>query len=118
MHGLQKARRKCYAGVMKKLTIVGVAAALVLSSTLTFAGEVHHRQKRQHKRIEKGVRSGELTPEEAGKLKAEEADIQAKREKALADGKMTKKERRQIRHEQNQTGHEIRKDKHNSQYNP
>jgi len=46
---------------MKRLAIV--VAALVLSTTLAPAGVVHRRQKRQHARIQQGVRSGEVTPE-------------------------------------------------------
>lgn len=108
----------CYVDRMKTLAIVGIVSALILSGTPGGATTIHKHQKKQSKRIEKGVKSGELTPEEAAKLKANEADIQAKREKALADGKMSKKEKREIRHEQKQTGHEIRKEKHDSQYTP
>ena len=73
------------------------ALLLVLSTTLAPAGVVHRRQKRQHARIQHGIRSGEVTPEEAAKLKAEQQKVQADREKAAADGKVTGKERRTIR---------------------
>src|SRR5438477_9961647 len=101
---------------MKRLAIV--VAALVLSTTLAPAGVVHRRQKRQHARIQQGVRSGEVTPEEAAKLKAEQQTVQADREKAAADGKVTGKERRTIRPEQNQASRDILRKKHNRQYNP
>jgi len=101
---------------VKRLAIV--VAALVLSTTLAPAGVVHRRQKRQHARIQQGVRSGEVTPEEAAKLKAEQQTVQADREKAAADGKVTGKERRTIRHEQNQASRDILRKKHNRQYNP
>ena len=57
---------------MKRLAIVVAASVLVLSTTLAPAGVVHRRQKRQHARIQQGIRSGEVTPEEAAKLKAEQ----------------------------------------------
>ena len=101
---------------MKRLAIV--VAALVLSTTLAPAAVVHRRQKRQHARIQQGVRSGEVTPEEAAKLEAEQQKVQADREKAAADGKITGKERRTIRHEQNQASRDIFRKKHNRQYNP
>ena len=101
---------------MKRLAIV--VAALVLSTALAPAGVVHRRQKRQHARIQQGIRSGEVTPEEAAGLKAEEQKVQADRENAVADGKMTRKERRTIRHEQNQASRDIVRKKHNRQYNP
>jgi len=100
---------------MKRLAIV--VAALVLSTTLAPA-VVHRRQRRQHARIQEGIRSGEVTPEEAAKLKAEQQKVQADREKAAADGKVTGKERRTIRHEQNQASRDIFRKKHNRQYNP
>src|SRR5436309_2839593 len=84
---------------MKRLAIV--VAALVLSTTLAPAGVVHRRQKRQHARIQQGIRSGEVMPEEAAELKAEQQKVQAGREKAAADGQVTGKERRTIRQEQN-----------------
>jgi len=102
---------------MKRLAIV-VASVLVLSTALAPAGVVHKRQKRQHARIQQGIRSGEVTPEEAAKLKAEQQKVQADREKAAADGKVTGKERRTIRHEQNQASRDILRKKHNRQYNP
>jgi len=103
---------------MKRLAIVAAASVLVLSTTMAPAGVIHRRQKHQQARIRQGVRSGELTPEEAAKLKAEEQKVQADREKAAADGKVTGKERRTIRHEQNQASRDIVRKKHNRQYNP
>ena len=103
---------------MKRLAIVVAASALVLSTALAPAGVVHRRQKRQHARIEQGKRSGELTPEEAAKLEGEQKAVQADREKALADGRVSRKERRTIRHEQNQASRDILRKKHNRQYNP
>jgi len=103
---------------MKRLAIVVVASVLVLSTALAPAGVVHRRQKRQHARIQQGVRSGEVTPEEAAKLKAEQQKVQEDREKAAADGKVTGKERRTIRHEQNRASRDILRKKHNRQYNP
>ena len=101
---------------MKRLAIV--VAALVLSTALAPAGVVHRRQKRQHARIQQGIRSGEVTPEEAAKLKGEQQKVQADRETAADDGKVTGKERRTIRHEQNQASRDILRKKHNRQYNP
>jgi hypothetical protein len=103
---------------MKRLVIVAVATVLVLSTALAPAGVVHRRQKRQHARIQQGIRSGEVTPEEAARLKAEEQKVQADREKAAADGKVTRKERRAIRQEQNRASRDIFRKKHNRQYNP
>jgi len=103
---------------MKRLAIVAVASAFAFSATMATAGVIHHRQKRQRTRIQQGVRSGELNSDEAAKLHAGQQAIQADREKALADGKVTKKERGSIRHEQNQASKDIRHEKHDPSYNP
>ena len=103
---------------MKRLAIAAAASVLVLSTAMAPAGVIHRRQKRQHARIQQGVKSGELTPEEAARLEAEEQKVQADREKAVADGKITRKERRTIRHEQNQASRDIVRKKHNRQYTP
>jgi len=103
---------------MRKLAALTVASALAFSATVATASVVHRRQKRQHAHIQQGVRSGEVTPEEAAKLRSEQQGIQAERQKALSDGKITRKERRTIRHEQNQASRDIRHEKHNRRYNP
>jgi hypothetical protein len=103
---------------MRGLAIVAAASVLAFSATMATAGVIHKRQKRQRARIHQGVRSGEITSDEAAKLHAEEQAIQADREKALADGKLTKRERRSIRHEQNQAGRDVRHEKHNRPYTP
>jgi hypothetical protein len=103
---------------MKRLAVVAAASAFAFSATMATAGVIHNRQKRQRARIHQGVRSGELNSDEAAKLHAEQQAIQANREKALADGKITKRERGSIRHEQNQASRDIRHKKHNPSYNP
>ncbi len=100
----------------------------MLSNALAPAGVVHRRQKRQHARIQQGIRSGEVTPEEAAKLKAEQQKVQADRERRSSrrcrrtarrpSPTVTGKERRTIRHEQNQASRDILRKKHNRQYNP
>jgi hypothetical protein len=103
---------------MKRLAIVAAASVFAFSATMTTAGVIHKRQKRQHARIQQGVRSGEITPDEAARLRAEEQGVQADRKRALADGKITKRERSSILHEQNQASRDIRRKKHNPSYNP
>jgi len=103
---------------MRRLAIVAAASVFAFSATMATAGVIHKRQKRQRARIHQGVRSGEITSDEAAKLHAEEQAIQANRERALADGKITKRERRSIRHEQNQASRDVRHEKHNPPYTP
>ena len=76
---------------------------------------VEKREMRQQKRIEQGVKSGKLTDAEAQKLETEQADIKAAETKAMQDGKMVKKEFRQIEKMQNKANRDIRREKHDRQ---
>ena len=69
------------------------------------------RQANQEKRIEQGVASGQLTEKEEDKL---EADKQA----AKADGKVTAQERKQLHHEANRDSRAIFRQKHDRQHAP
>ena len=73
------------------------------------------REKRQEKRIEQGVKSGELNKREAARLEAREKKLRADEAKAKADGKVTAKERAKLQHEANKTSRHIYKQKHDKQ---
>ena len=75
---------------------------------------VNQRQKNQHARIRQGVKSGELTKGEARKLRGEEKSIQAEKQMAKADGKVTPAERAKLRHDQNKASRDIYRLKHNA----
>ena len=98
---------------MKRLPIVAAACVFAFSTVMATARVIHERQQHQAARIHHGTQSGELNSKEAAKLQSEQRTIQGDREKALADGKITKRERRSIRHEQNQASKDIRRMKHN-----
>ena len=55
--------------------------------------KIQQREQNQEKRIEQGVRSGQLTPREAGRLEAQQAKIQQDEARMKADGKLTRAER-------------------------
>jgi hypothetical protein len=100
------------------------AKGVVLAVTLAFAGNafaqtatpnLDKRQANQEKRIEQGVKSGELTPKEAARLEKRQAKLQANKEKAQADGVVTKKERAKLQHEANRDSKAIYRQKHDAQ---
>ena len=99
---------------MKKILTVAVLAALSLP---TFAQhttpQIDQRQDRQERRIEQGVRSGELTPREAARLERGQARIRQMERQALADGRISRRERREIDHAQDQQNQLIARLKHN-----
>ena len=75
--------------------------------------KIHERQKHQHNRIKEGVKSGELTKGEARKLHSEEKTINAEKQMAKEDGKVTPAERAKLRKDQNKASKDIYRLKHN-----
>ena len=105
---------------MKRIikTALGVSAATVLMATALYAGPtddpgIQKREQNQEKRIDQGVKSGELTPGEAGRLEKEQAKIKQDEARMKSDGKLTKKERRKLKREQNKASKDIYRKKHN-----
>ena len=83
---------------------------------LAFAhGTINERERRQQKRIADGIKDGELTRKEAGKLERQQAKIHTAEAKARADGEFTSKERTRIQKKENEASHQIYKEKHDKQ---
>ncbi len=103
-----------------RLTVAAVAVALLgfTAPHLAEAGVFKNREVRQQKRIEQGVKSGELTARETARLEQEQAKIEADREKALADGTLTGKEKARLTREQNRASRHIYRAKHNARKQP
>jgi hypothetical protein len=72
------------------------------------------REANQQKRIDQGVRSGQLTPRETANLEAREAKLNADEAKAKADGVVTRKERARLQSEANRDSRKIFRKKHNA----
>lgn len=79
---------------------------------------VNQRQQHQSQRIKQGVRSGELTRRETGKLAEEQKDIRQLERAYKSDGELTHAERADLHHEQNQASRDIYKQKHDAQERP
>lgn len=76
---------------------------------------VNARQQNQHQRVRQGVRSGELTRRETGKLVEGQRDVRQLERAYKSDGKLTRAERADLHHEQNQASLDIHKAKHDEQ---
>lgn len=76
---------------------------------------IDRREANQQKRIEQGVKSGELTPREAARLEKGQQRIQRMEEKAKADGVVTAQERKRIQHAQDVESRKIAREKHDRQ---
>ena len=103
------------------LTLAGMFAAVGASqadANSTRDPGVNQRQHHQRERIQQGVKSGELTRRETGKLAEEQRDIRQLERAYKSDGTLTGAERRDLHHEQNQASHDIYRQKHDEQTRP
>jgi len=99
---------------MRRSILMVAAAFLVAGATPGLAGKILKREKREDQRIEQGEKSGKLTPKEAERLEDQQQIIEKEREQAGADGHISKRERRHIRHDQKRLSQDIHKKKHNA----
>jgi hypothetical protein len=97
------------------LALAGTAFAQTTTPNPAATPGIDKRQANQEKRIEQGVKSGELNKKETARLEKREAKLQSDKEKAQADGKVTKKERKQLNHEANRDSKAIYRQKHDAQ---
>jgi CRISPR/Cas system-associated endoribonuclease Cas2 len=103
------------------LTLAGVLAAVSASHADTHRPRDPHvnaRQQNQRERIQQGVKSGELTRRETGKLVEEQRDVRQLERAYKSDGTLTGAERRDLNHEQNQASRDIYRQKHDDQDRP
>jgi len=100
-----------------KFVTAAVFAALALPAfaQVSSTPRIDQRQAEQQRRIDQGVKSGQLTPREAARLEKGQARIQKMENKAMADGKMTKKERARIEKAQDRESQRIYREKHDKQ---
>ena len=73
------------------------------------------RQANQQGRIDQGVASGQLTPRETANLEKREARLEADKQAARSDGRVTSAERRRLQREANRASRRIAAQKHDKQ---
>ena len=103
------------------LTLAGAVAVVGASHADTHRTRdpgVNQRQHNQRERIQQGVKSGELTRRETGRLVEEQRDIRQLERGYKSDGTLTGAERRDLQHEQNQASRDIYRQKHDQQDRP
>jgi len=81
----------------------------------TATPNIDKRKVEQQRRIDQGVKSGELTEREAASLQKGQAKVQRMEDKAKSDGVVTDKERKKITHEQDKQSKRIEREKHDRQ---
>jgi hypothetical protein len=73
------------------------------------------RNATQEARINQGVKSGELTTREVGKLEQGQAHVTRTQANAAANGRMSTKEAAHVQRTENRQSHKIHRQKHDSQ---
>ena len=91
------------------------ASAFAQSTGTTSTPRIDQRQANQEKRIEQGEKSGALNHKETARLEKGQTKVQKMENKAVADGTMTKKEKKHIEHAQDQQSKKIYHEKHDKQ---
>ena len=101
---------------MKFVTAACVAAiAFPLFAQTTSTPRIDQRQESQQKRIDQGVKSGQLNQKEAARLEKGQAKVRKMENKAAADGKVTAKESARIEKAQDQQSSRIQREKNDKQ---
>lgn len=105
------------------LTIAAIAAMLAgvaIPSQAAGARDpgVNARQRNQHERVQQGLRSGELTRREARNARESQRDVRQLERAYKSDGTLTRTERVDLHHEQNQASRQIYRQKHDAQDRP
>jgi hypothetical protein len=100
--------------------LITIAALTLVAAAPAFADGsrdpgVNARQHNQHARVHQGVRSGELTRRETHRLREEQRDVRQLERAYKSDGSLTRAERVDLHHEQNQASRHIRRQKHDRQ---
>ena len=98
--------------------VLAVASASQADTRYTRDPGVNARQHNQRERIQQGVKSGELTRRETGRLVEEQRDVRQLERAYKSDGTLTGAERRDLNHEQNQASRDIYRQKHDEQDRP
>jgi hypothetical protein len=107
---------------MTKLILIAsltLAPAAIFAQTTPTPGQhdydINQRKVDQQDRIAQGVRSGQLTAGETGRLEHQEAGINREERgmRAQDNGHLTKSDRQTIHQQQNQESRRIYRDKHN-----
>jgi len=103
---------------MKKLLVVAVLGALSLPAfaQLNSTPRIDQRQENQERRIEEGVRTGQINRREEARLRAELRDIRRMERRAMADGRISRYEQAQIEQAQNQLSRNIARERRDDQH--
>ena len=84
---------------MKRKLIALLAVSIFVFPTFSFADEIHERVKNANEQIERGIRSGNLTKDEARRLRGELKKVRDDETRMKADGRLNSAERARLEKE-------------------
>src|SRR5918997_5306878 len=93
---------------MKKILLLSVMALLLGGATEASAQWRRDDNRSDRQRIRRGIRSGQLTREEARQIRERQRQIRAERRTYRSDGVITREERREIRRDEREQDRYIR----------
>lgn len=96
-----------------KIVFAAIALAVSVTAFAQSTPVINKHQNRQQNRIAQGNSSGQLTGQESADLQRGQAHVANKKAAAMADGKVTNSERRDIRQAQQRQNIRIYNKKHN-----
>lgn len=102
---------------MKKNTLIFILSSLIFISGFSFSMAEDNPARKaglnQKQRIEEGIKSGELTPEEARRLEAEQMKLREIESNVQSDGKVTPREREIVKSKRENASRHIKRLKNN-----
>ena len=101
--------------IISALAIGAVTPQVSAYAQNTNTPVIDKRQEIQKKRIKQGVKSGELTARETGRLIHQQGKIHRMERRAKSDGHVTKRERVRLHRAENRASRNIYRQKHDRQ---
>lgn len=97
-----------------KTSISLLLSALALIASPVFADTPQHQHRQDH-RLQQGVRTGEITRDEAKQLRQERRDIRQEEREYKSDGKLSREERKDLHQDLKDLSKDIYRDKHDGE---
>ena len=104
--------------ILATVFTLGLGVATYAQNGTTRTPRINRRERNQQNRIYQGVRSGQLTRREAGRLERQESVTRRQEHRAKADGVVTPQERAHLLRRENRTSRHIYNQKHDGQVHP
>jgi hypothetical protein len=98
---------------MKRTFVMAAAALAALSCSIGATAQTMQQDRNQHRRIQQGVRSGELSRSETRYLRQQNRYIARLKHHYMRDGNYTARERNNIRMREQRMNRRIYRMKHN-----